>query len=376
MPKSRSDRINIGVLAERAVGERRVALIPADIGKLISKAGFVIESGAGREAGFDDNAYVTAGARIGDSWQVLEDCDVVVKVRRPGRSETPGEGRTLISLGGHDPNLGEFLRKRSVIHLALERVPRTTRAQAMDVLSSQASIAGYASVLEGARALDFLLPMLTTAGGTIKPARMIALGAGVAGLQAIATARRLGAVVHGFDVRPAAREQVESLGAKFISIDDTNIDAGEGAGGYAREQSRDQQARLRRALSAHLATMQLVITTAQIPGRPAPLLIDHETLGMMQPGAVIVDLAAETGGNCEFTRPDETVTVNGIRIMGPTNLPSLLARDASRFFSSNVRSLLAHLLEGSGRLNLDASDPISAALLAGQQPTNSSAAAA
>ena len=376
MPKSRSDRINIGVLAERAVGERRVALIPADIGKLISKAGFVIESGAGREAGFDDNAYVAAGARIGDSWQVLEDCDVVVKVRPPGRSETPGGGRTLISLGGHDPNLGEFLRNRSVIHLALERVPRTTRAQAMDVLSSQASIAGHASVLEGARALDFLLPMLTTAAGTIKPARMIALGAGVAGLQAIATARRLGAVVHGFDVRAAAREQVESLGAKFISVDDTNIGAGEGTGGYAREQSRDQQARLRRALSAHLATMQLVITTAQIPGRPAPLLIDSEALGMMQPGAVIVDLAAETGGNCEFTRPDETVTVNGIRIMGPTNLPSLLARDASRFFSGNIRSLLAHLLEGSGRLNLDASDPISAALLAGQQATNTSAAAA
>ena len=376
MPKSSSDRINIGVLAERTAGERRVALIPSDIGKLISRAGFLIESGAGREAGFDDNAYVAAGARIGDSWQVLEDCDVVVKVRPPGRSETPGEGRTLISLGGHDPNLGEFLRKRSVIHLALERVPRTTRAQAMDVLSSQAAIAGYASVLEGARALDFLLPMLTTAAGTIKPARMIALGAGVAGLQAIATARRLGAVVHGFDVRAAAREQVESLGAKFISVDDTNIGAGEGAGGYAREQSRDQQARLRRALSAHLATMQLVITTAQIPGRPAPLLIDHEALGMMQPGAVIVDLAAETGGNCEFTRPDETVTVNGICIMGPTNLPSLLARDASRFFSSNVRSLLAHLLEGSGRLNLDASDPISAALLAGQQPTNTSAAAA
>jgi NAD(P) transhydrogenase subunit alpha len=376
MPKSRCDRINIGVLLERAAGERRVALIPSDIGKLISKAGFVIESGAGREAGFDDHAYVAAGARIGDLQEVLEDCDVVVKVRPPGRSETPGAGRKLISLGGHDPILGEFLRKRSVIHLALERVPRITRAQAMDVLSSQASISGYASVLEGAHALDILLPMLTTAAGTIKPAKMIALGAGVAGLQAIATARRLGAVVHGFDVRAAAREQVESLGAKFISVDDNDIGAGEDVGGYAREQSRDQQARVRRALSTHLATMQLVITTAQIPGRPAPLLIDHEALGMMQPGAVIVDLAAETGGNCDFTRPDETVTVNGIRIMGPTNLPSLLARDASRFFSSNVRSLLAHLLEGSGRLNLDASDPISAALLAGQQATNTSAAAA
>jgi proton-translocating NAD(P)+ transhydrogenase subunit alpha len=376
MPIGHSDRINIGILAERAAGERRVALLPADIGKLISKAGFVIESGAGREAGFDDNTYVAAGARIADSWQVLEDCDVVIKVRPPGRSETPGAGRTLISLGGHDPDLGEFLRKRSVVHLALERLPRTTRAQAMDVLSSQASIAGYASVLEGARALDSLLPMLTTAAGTIKPARMIALGAGVAGLQAIATARRLGAVVHGFDVRAAAREQVESLGAKFVSVDATDIGVGEGTGGYAREQSRDQQARLRKALSAHLATMQLVITTAQIPGRPAPLLIDREALGMMQPGAVIVDLAAETGGNCEATQPDETVVVNGVRILGPTNLPSLIARDASRFFSNNIRALLAYLLEGSSRLKLDASDPISGALLGGQHATRPSVVAA
>jgi NAD(P) transhydrogenase subunit alpha len=376
MPIGNSDRINIGILAERAAGERRVALIPSDIGKLISKAGFLIESGAGRDAGFDDNTYVAAGARIGDSWQVLEDCDVVIKVRPPGRSETPGTGRTLISLGGHDPNLGEFLRKRSVVHLALERLPRTTRAQAMDVLSSQASIAGYASVLEGARALDILLPMLTTAAGTIKPARMIALGAGVAGLQAIATARRLGAVVHGFDVRAAAREQVESLGAKFVSVDATDIGAGEAAGGYAREQSRDQQARLRKGLSAHLATMQLVITTAQIPGRPAPLLIDREALGMMQSGAVIVDLAAETGGNCEATQPDETVVVNGVRVLGPTNLPSLLARDASRFFSNNIRALLAYLLEGSSRLKLDASDPISGALLGGQHATRLSVVAA
>jgi NAD(P) transhydrogenase subunit alpha len=270
-----------------------------------------------------------------------------------------------VSLGGHDLDLGERLRQRSVIHLALERIPRTTRAQAMDVLSSQASIAGYASVLEGARALSVLLPMLTTAAGTIKPAKMIALGAGVAGLQAIASARRLGAVVHGFDVRAAAREQVESLGARFVSVDG-NFGAGESAGGYAREQSRDQQALLRRALAPHLAPMQLVIATAQIPGRPAPLLIDHETLGTMQPGAVIVDLAAETGGNCEVTRPDQTVIVNGVRVMGPTDLPSLMATDASRMFSGNIRALLAYLLSEPGRLNLDASDPIRGALLAGQ----------
>ena len=358
-------QIVIGVPAERATRERRVALIPADIKKLIGSAAFIIESGAGRAAGFDDNAYVNAGARITASRDILENCDVVVKVRPPAVDETPRAGRILVSLGGHDPDLGERLRKRSVIHLALERIPRTTRAQAMDVLSSQASIAGYASVLEGARALGVLLPMLTTAAGTIKPAKMIALGAGVAGLQAIASARRLGAVVHGFDVRAAAREQVESLGARFVSVDG-NIGAGDSVGGYAREQSSDQQSLLRRALAPHLAAMQLVITTAQIPGRPAPLLIDRETLRAMQAGSVIVDLAAETGGNCEVTRPDEMVTVGGVLVMGPTDLPSLMATDASRMFSGNIRALLAYLLNGSGRLNLDASDPISGALLAGQ----------
>jgi len=360
-----TQQVVIGVLRERATGERRVALIPSDIKRLHSKAKFLIQSGAGREAGFDDIAYVNAGARIAALPDILESCDVVVKVRPPTVDEVPRGGCILVSLGGYDPDLGDRLRKRSVIHLALERIPRTTRAQAMDVLSSQASIAGYASVLEGARALSVLLPMLTTAAGTIKPARMIALGAGVAGLQAIASARRLGAVVHGFDVRAAAREQVESLGAKFVSMD-ADVGPGESAGGYAREQSSDQQALLRRALSTHLATMQLVITTAQVPGRPAPLLIDRDTLRMMPPGSVIVDLAAETGGNCEVTRPDQTVTVSGVRIMGPTDLPSLMATDASRMFSGNIRALLAYLLDESGRLNLDPSDPISGALLAGQ----------
>jgi NAD(P) transhydrogenase subunit alpha len=370
-----TQQVVIGVPAERATGERRVALIPSDIKRLLSKAQFIVESGAGREAGFDDNAYVNAGARIADSRDILEKCDVVLKVRPPAVDEVPRAGRILVSLGGRDSDLGDRLRKRSVIHLALERVPRTARAQAMDVLSSQASIAGYAAVLEGARALGVLLPMLITAAGTIRPARMIALGAGVAGLQAIASARRLGAVVHGFDVRAAAREQVESLGAKFLSVD-AGVGAGESAGGYAREQSSDQQAVLRRALSTHLATMQLVITTAQIPGRPAPMLIDRETLKTMQPGSVIVDLAAETGGNCEVTRPDQMVTVSGVRILGPTDLPSLMATDASRMFSGNIRALLAYLLDESGRLNLDASDPISGALLAGQNVARASVAAA
>src|SRR5216683_906664 len=375
MPIDSSDRIKVGVLLERASGERRVALIPADIKKLNSKATFIVESGAGREAGFDDDTFIGAGARIAAQREILEISDVIVKIRPPGVNEIPPSGHTLLSLGGRDPYIVESLRRRSVIHLALERIPRTTRAQPMDVLSSQASIAGYASVLEGARVLGVLLPMLITAAGTIKPVRMIALGAGVAGLQAIATARRLGAVVHGFDVRTAAREQVESLGARFALVD-ASIAAGETDGGYASEQSSDQQAQLRRALSTHLATMQLVISTAQIPGRPAPLLIDREALGMMKPGSVIVDLAAETGGNCEVTRPDETITVNGVRVMGPTNLPSLVASDASRLFSGNIRSLLTYLLEESSRLHLDASDPISGAMLDGQNTTSASVAAA
>jgi NAD(P) transhydrogenase subunit alpha len=375
MPIGSPDRVTVGVPLERAGGERRVALIPSDMRKLASKIAFLVESGAGRLAGFEDSAYAEAGARIATLREVLDSSGVLVKVRPPRLDEMPPAGRILISLLGPDPNVDESLRKRSIVHLALERMPRTTRAQAMDVLSSQASIAGYVSVLEGARALGVLLPMLTTAAGTIKPAKMIALGAGVAGLQAIATARRLGAVVHGFDVRAAAREQVESLGARFIAVD-VDVGAGEAGGGYAQEQSRDQQARLRRALSAHLATMQLVIATAQIPGRPAPLLIDLETLGMMKPGSVIIDLAAETGGNCEVTQPEATITFNGVCVMGPTNLPSLVASDASRFFSGNIRSLLAYLLEGSGRLNLDAADPIGGALLAGQNVGSPSVAAA
>jgi H+-translocating NAD(P) transhydrogenase subunit alpha len=375
MPIGSPDRVTVGVPLERAGGERRVALIPSDMRKLASKIAFLVESGAGRLAGFEDSAYAEAGARIATLREVLDSSGVLVKVRPPRLDEMPPAGRILISLLGPDPNVDESLRKRSIVHLALERMPRTTRAQAMDVLSSQASIAGYVSVLEGARALGVLLPMLTTAAGTIKPAKMIALGAGVVGLQAIATARRLGAVVHGFDVRAAAREQVESLGARFISVG-AEVSAAEAGGGYAREQSRDQQARLRRALSAHLATMRLVITTAQVPGRPAPLLIDRETLGMMSPGSVIIDLAAETGGNCEVTQPDATILFNGVSVMGPTNLASLVATDASRLFSGNIPSLLAHLLEGTDRLNLGASDPIIRALLGAQNAERASVAAA
>src|SRR4030081_1895930 len=239
MTTGSSALVSLGLLRERLPGERRVALTPADVKRLSAKAILIVETGAGLEAGFPDDAYPNAGAHLGGLHQVLDVSAVIAKVRAPDASQTPRAGGVLISLGDRDAGLAKRLQERPVSHLALERVPRISRAQAMDALSSQASVAGYVSVLEGARLLDILLPMLTTAAGIIKPAKMIALGAGVAGLQAIATARRLGAVTHGFDVRAAAREQVESLGARFTLMD-AGIGAGENAGGYAREQSSDQ----------------------------------------------------------------------------------------------------------------------------------------
>jgi NAD(P) transhydrogenase subunit alpha len=348
-------------------GERRVALTPPDIRRLANRAGLLVEQGAGSEAGFSDAEYGTAGARVTNVEEVLAKARLIVKIRPPHRSVLFRPGTLLVSLGGRDEALASLLREKLVVHLGLERLPRSSRAQSMDVLSSQASIAGYAAVLEGARQLDVSLPMFITAAGTIKPARMMALGAGVAGLQAIATARRLGAITHGFDVRHAAREQVESLGATFIAPEVSGL-SGEATGGYAGEQSADEQHRLRRALATHMASMRLIIATAQIPGQLAPILIDEETVAAMQPGSVIVDLAAESGGNCTLTRPDELATVHGVRILGPTNLPSAVATNASQLFGGNIRALLDYLIGSDGRLNLDREDPITGALLANQQP--------
>ena len=359
--------VTIGLLRERLPGERRVALTPSDIGRLAKRATFLVERGAGSEAGFFDAEYATAGARVTNMEEVLAQARLIVKIRPPHRSLLLRPGTLLVSLGGRDEALASCLRDKSVVHLGLERLPRSTRAQSMDVLSSQASIAGYAAVLEGARQLDVSLPMSITAAGTIKPARMMALGAGVAGLQAIATARRLGAIAHGFDERHAAREQVESLGATFIASEVSGISR-EAAGGYAGEQSADEQLLLRRALATHIASMRLIVATAQIPGRPAPILIDEETVAAMQPGSVIVDLAAESGGNCTLTRPDELSTVHGVRILGPTNLPSAVATNASQLFGGNIRALLDYLIRSDGQLNLDREDPITGALLANQLP--------
>jgi NAD(P) transhydrogenase subunit alpha len=354
--------VTTAVLAELAPGERRVAVTPTDLRRLAAKTTFLIEAGAGAAAGFDDQAYADAGAEILDRAAALDRADLVLAVRAPESVDAFRPGTVLISLGARDTDFAKAAMSKGIIHLGLERLPRITRAQSMDVLSSQASVAGYAAVIEAARMLDILLPMMTTAAGIIKPAKMIALGAGVAGLQAIATARRLGAVTHGFDVREAAREQVESLGARFVF-----------PGGYAGEQSKDQQAALRRELTPVLAEMQLVVTSAQIPGRRAPLLIDDETLAAMAPGAVIIDLAAETGGNASRTRPDEVVTVGGVRLLGPTNLPSLMATDSSRLFSGNMRALLEHLLPKEGPLELRSEDEITKALLGDRVPAAAAA---
>jgi H+-translocating NAD(P) transhydrogenase subunit alpha len=353
--------VRIAVPRETGSGEMRVALVPESISRLV-RAGVevVVERGAGATAFLDDAAYEKAGARLADAGELLEGATVVTRVRRPTDEELAAipPGALLVALlqpAADDPSLAR-LGERGVTALALERVPRITRAQSMDVLSSQATVAGYKAVLLGAAELDKFLPMLTTAAGAIAPARVFVIGAGVAGLQAIATARRLGAVVSGFDIRAAAAEQVQSLGATFVATELASGDA-ETAGGYAKQQSEDEQERTLRAIAGHIREMDLVVTTAQIPGRPAPLLITQEMVATMRPGSVIVDLAADTGGNCELTRPGETVEVGGVRILAPANLAATLPLHASQMFSRNVLTLLQHLIRD-GELHLDLDDDI------------------
>ena len=365
-------RPSIGVLTEQVPGERRVALVPSDVRRLIRLASVMVERNAGAKAGYPDAAYVDAGATIADRLAIVSSACVVLGVRAPSDLSSFRPGTLVVSLGGRDEAVARAAFAPEVNHLGLERLPRITRAQAMDVLSSQATIAGYAAVIEGARALDVLLPMLTTAAGVVKPAKMIALGAGVAGLQAIATARRLGAIVHGFDVREAAREQVESLGARFVSLGEA-LKARDAANGYAADQSDDEQAALRRALAPTLAQMQLIVTSAQVPGRPSPLLIDDETLAGLAPGTVIVDLAAESGGNTSCTVPGETAAFGGVTIVGSLNLPSQMAADASRLFSGNIRALLEHLIPDETGLQLRLDDPITSALLGVDPPLRAAA---
>ena len=346
--------MKVGVPKELVPGERRVALVPETVGRLGEGVEVVVEAGAGDAAGFSDDAYREAGAAIGDPWAA----DAIVKVAAPTADEAARlhSGQALIAFLAPltDAEGVERLAAAGVHGLALESIPRITRAQPMDALSSQATVAGYKAALIAADRLPRFLPMLMTAAGTIPPAKVLVLGAGVAGLQAIATARRLGAVVSSFDVRPAVKEQVESLGATFL---DLGVQGEETEGGYAQELTAEQQAAQQAELQSRIPGFDVVITTAAIPGRPAPKLVTAEAVRAMRPGSVIVDLAAETGGNCELTRPGEVIDESGVTIVGTTNLPSTMATHASQLLSRNMASLLA-LLVKDGELVLDWDDEI------------------
>ncbi len=350
--------MRIGVPRETAAGERRVALVPEVVGKL-APAGFevLVQRGAGEAASFPDAAYEEAGARLVDDWA---DAEAVVKVQKPSEEEASRlrEGQVLIGFLQPltDPEGIERLAQRGVIAFAMESIPRITRAQSMDALSSQATVSGYKAVLLAAEHLPRFVPMLTTAAGTIAPARALVLGAGVAGLQALATARRLGAVATGFDVRPVVREQIESLGANWL---DLGVIGEETAGGYAVELTEEQQRQQQEELEARMPEFDVVITTALIPGRPAPKLIPASAVAAMRPGSVVVDLAAEAGGNCELTEPGEEVVRDGVTIVGLTNLPSTMPFHASQLYARNVFALLHHLAP-EGALALDWEDEITA----------------
>ena len=347
--------MRVGVPRETAAGERRVSLVPDAVTRL-AQTGIetVVEPGAGVAASYPDAAYADAGATLGTAW----DADVVAKVQKPSASEVAQlrEGQVLVGFLQPltDREGIEQLASRGVVAFAMESIPRITRAQPMDALSSQATVAGYKGALLAAERLPKFLPMLMTAAGTVPPAKVLVLGAGVAGLQAIATARRLGAVVSGFDVRPVVREQVESLGASFL---DLGVVGAEPEGGYARELTEEEQRRQQAELEQRIPEFDAVITTAAIPGRAAPRLIPASAVRALRAGSVIVDLAAETGGNCELTQPGTEVVEGGVTIVGLTNLPSTMAYDASRLYSRNVVSLLQHLAP-EGELRLDFDDEI------------------
>jgi NAD(P) transhydrogenase subunit alpha len=349
--------VRIGVIRERAGGERRVAMVP-DVAKKLAAAGMelLIERGAGLEAGFADDAYGDV-AFSADPAEILARSDVVFCVQPPSPAFATCIRRGCALVGSLQPyrehDLVRQLRDGGVSAFALELLPRTTRAQSMDILSSQAAAAGYKAMLIAAQVAPKFFPMLTTAAGTVRPSKVLVIGAGVAGLQAIATARRLGAMVEGFDVRPETREQIESLGAKFL---DLGVSAA-GEGGYARELSAEERQRQQDALAAHLRGIDVVVTTAAVPGRPAPKIVSAAMIAGMKPGAVIVDLAAETGGNTELTQAGETVDRGGVRIVGPVNLPAQTPTHASEMFARNLFAF-AQLLVRDGALQVDLADDL------------------
>lgn len=368
--------MKIAVLRERRPHENRVAMTPEVAKKLTAKGCEVcIESGAGLLSRFADDGYAAAGARVSeDPTVVTQGADVLLKVQRP---LLPGEGdlnelallspnTTLISILSpfNAPQSLSAYAKANVTALAMEFVPRITRAQTMDVLSSQANLAGYRAVLEAVYLYDRAMPMMMTAAGTIAPAKVIVLGAGVAGLQAIATARRLGAIVCATDVRPAAKEQVASLGAKFVMVDSSEMEDAETAGGYAKEMSEDFKRKQSELVAGTLAKQDIAICTALIPGKKAPTLIDDAMVHSMRAGSVIVDLAVEQGGNCTLSKPGEVVDINGVRIIGHYNMPSRLAADASALYARNLYAFLEpHINTETKALALDWSDEVVAATL-------------
>lgn len=346
----------IGALRETAAGETRSALVP-EVAKKLAALGVTIcaEQGLAEAARIPDSRF--ENVEFLGREEVVNRADVLIAVNPPPLEVASGLRENAVLIGLLQPHRSDelvaLMRDRKITSFAMELVPRISRAQSMDALSSQAAVAGYRAVLIAATQLDKFFPMLTTAAGTIRPAKVLIIGAGVAGLQAIATAKRLGAIVEGYDVRSATREQVQSLGAKFV---DTGISA-EGSGGYARELTDEEKAKQAGILADHIAAADVVITTAAIPGRTAPRIIDAETVARMQPGSVIVDLAAESGGNCALTKAGETVETGGVRVVGPVNLPAALGRHASEMYAKNIFNLLSPAIS-EGNLAIDWEDEV------------------
>jgi NAD(P) transhydrogenase subunit alpha len=354
----------VGVPKETRPGERRVALVPGVLPQMV-KAGYemLVEKDAGLSAGYTDEAYEKAGARIVSRDEVFDKAEIVTQVNGLGANPETGQADAAKLRSGqyvvaqHEPltsrDAMQTLAKAGVTAMAMELMPRITRAQSMDVLSSMASIAGYKAVLLAAEALPKMFPMMMTAAGTITPARVFVVGAGVAGLQAIATANRLGAVVEAYDVRPAVKEQVQSLGAKFVELE-VDASAAEDKGGYAKDLGEDFYKKQREMMLKVVAAADVVVTTAAIPGKKAPILVTAEMVRAMHPGSVIVDMAAERGGNCELTRAGETVVENNVTILGPVNLPSSVAFHASQMYAKNIQTYLLYLgKKGTIELNLE-----------------------
>jgi NAD(P) transhydrogenase subunit alpha len=356
-------RMQIGVPRETAEGERRVALVPEVVRKLAGDDGgieVVVERGAGAGALIPDSQYEEAGARMVEDPAAAWEADVAVKVAPPSPEEIGRLRSDGVLIGFLAPlTAGEAIQaiaQTGATSFAMEAIPRISRAQSMDALSSQANIAGYRAALIGAQELGRYYPMLMTAAGTIRPATVLVLGAGVAGLQAIATARRLGAVVQGFDVRAAVKEQVESLGAQFLEFD-LGGDL-EGAGGYAKELTPEQQQRQQELMAEAIGKVDVVITTAAVPGRRAPILVTEQAVKLMKPGSVIVDLAAESGGNCELSEPGQNIVRHDVKILAPLNVPSTMAEHASQLYARNIQSLLGLMISDDGQLSLDFDDEV------------------